>query len=329
MIKNTSIKKLFILYNLFIVILFYIFINGSENKDKGNYYHDLIKNEDYQNKSFAIIERRCPHCGLFSFFIVSLGCIHNYLMKGYIPIIDIKSFPNVINGFNTSHNNYWELFFEQPYGYTLEEVQKNAKNIMHVKCHDCRPRPDDKSFPFNDVRKNFWHNFANIYLPIKKEIIILSNKIMHKLFKNSNNILGVLTRGTDYVTLKPRNHPIPPNVSELIYDVKEMDAKYMYDYIFFSTEDDLIRDKFVKSFPKKVKQIHIKTKIKYNYIKTNFLGYNEEIKGNIEYNKIYLLNIIILSKCLDIVTARCSGAAGIFILTNGFRNMKIYNLGVY
>ena len=152
---------------------------------------------------------------------------------------------------------------------------------------------------------------------------------MHKLFKNSKNILGVLTRGTDYVTLKPRNHPIPPNVSELIYDVKEMDAKYMYDYIFFSTEDDLIRDKFVKSFPKKVKQIHIKTKIKYNYIKTNFLGYNEEIKGNIEYNKIYLLNIIILSKCLDIITARCSGAAGIFILTNGFRNMKIYNLGVY
>ena len=200
---------------------------------------------------------------------------------------------------------------------------------MHIKCHDCRPRPDDKSFPFNDVRKNFWHNFANIYLPIKKEIIILSNKIMHKLFKNSKNILGVLTRGTDYVTLKPRNHPIPPNVSDLIYDVKEMDTKYMYDYIFFSTEDDLIRDKFVKSFPKKVKQINIKTKIKYNYIKTNFLGYNEEIKGNIEYNKIYLLNIIILSKCLDIVTARCSGAAGIFILTNGFRNMKIYNLGVY
>ena len=66
-----------------------------------------------------------------------------------------------------------------------------------------------------------------------------------------------------------------------------------------------------------------------NYIKTNFLGYNEEIKGNIEYNKIYLLNIIILSKCLDIISARCSGTVGIFIFSNGFRNSKIYDLGEY
>ena len=44
---------------------------------------------------------------------------------------------------------------------------------------------------------------------------------------------------------------------------------------------------------------------------------------------LYLLNIIILSKCLDIIAARCSGTAGIFVLTNGFRNIKIYNKGVY
>ena len=44
---------------------------------------------------------------------------------------------------------------------------------------------------------------------------------------------------------------------------------------------------------------------------------------------IYLLNIILLSKCIDIITARCSGAAGIFILTNGFRNSKVYDLGEY
>ena len=47
-----------------------------------------------------------------------LGCIHKYLAEGYIPIIDIGSFQNVINGFNKSKGNYWELFFEQPFGYT-------------------------------------------------------------------------------------------------------------------------------------------------------------------------------------------------------------------
>ena len=100
---------------------------------------------------------------------------------------------------------------------------------------------------------------------------------MRKLFKQSKNILGVLTRGTDYIARKPKQHPIPPNVSILINDVKEMDNKYKYDY----------------------------------------------------RSMIYLINIIILSKCLDIITAKCSGTAGIFVLSNGFRNIKIYELGYY
>ena len=257
-----------------------------------------------------------------------LGCIHKYLAEGYIPIIDIGSFPNVINGFNKSKGNYWELFFEQPFGYTLKEVQKNANNITRIVCGNCSPRLHVRSMPFNEVQQSFWHNLAIKYLPIKKEILDLSNKIFIKLFKSSINILGVLTRGTDYMFLKPKGHCIPPNITDLVHDVKEMDNKYIYDYIFFSTEDDNIRVIFSKNFSKKLRMIKPKMKTNYNYSKKKFLGYNDNIKGNIEYNKIYLLNIIILSKCLDIITARCNGAAGIFVLTNGFRNIKVYNLGV-
>jgi hypothetical protein len=59
------------------------------------------------------------------------------------------------------------------------------------------------------------------------------------------------------------------------------------------------------------------------------LAFNEKIKGNIEFMKIYLINIIILSKCLDIIASRTAGSIVAFILTNGFRNIKIYNLGYY
>ena len=131
---------------------------------------------------------------------------------------------------------------------------------------------------------------------------------MRKLFKQSKNILGVLTRGTDYIARKPKQHPIPPNVSILINDVKEMDNKYKYDYIFFSTEDEFIRINFTKHFKYKLKQVKPNVNVKYN---------------------LYLINIIILSKCLDIITAKCSGTAGIFVLSNGFRNIKIYELGYY
>lgn len=45
--------------------------------------------------------------------------------------------------------------------------------------------------------------------------------------------------------------------------------------------------------------------------------------------KIYLINIIILSKCLDIISARTSGSIGAFIFSEGFRNIKVYFLGEY
>ena len=266
---------------------------------------------------------------MFSYFLISLACIHNYLIQGYIPIIDLKSFPNVINGFNASKDNYWELFFEQPFGYTLDEVLKNGKNISRIICSECRPYMSMRDMPFDEIRKNYWHDFQLRYLPIKQEIIDLANKYRKKLFKNSRNVLGVLTRGTDYLSKKPTLHCIPPNITDLIHDVKKMDNKYLYDYIFFTTEDDNIRDIFMRSFPNKVKQLKSGIKINYNYTAKDFLGFNKKISGNIEYNKIYLINIIILSKCLDIITARCNGSAGMSIISNGFRNEKVYNLGFY
>ena len=277
--KNKNFKEIFKIYNI-IFYLFFIFISIKKT-DK-----TLSKIKEYKKKKFAIIIRKCPSCGLFSVYMASLGCIHKYLIQGYIPIIDIKSFPNIINGFNISKGNYWEIFFEQPFGYTLDEVMENALKIKRIICSDCEPRLYHRSLPFSSSQQNFWHNFANKYMPIKKETINLSNKMMNNLFNHSRNILGVLTRGTDYIYMKPKFHPIPPNLSVLIHDVTEMDKIYNYDYIFFSTEDEIIRDKFSKCFPNKIKQLKPKTKLNYNKLEKNFLGFNDNIKGNVEYFKI-------------------------------------------
>lgn len=314
---------------IFYILGIILYISLNEKFRKKNDYDKLANKRDYNNVTFAIITRNCMRCGLFSFYMVYIGCLHKYLSEGYIPIIDLKSFPNVINGFNISKINHWEFFFEQPFGYTLEEVTKNAKNILRITDCNCGARPDERTIYLNWSKKNFWHNLASKYMPVKKEIIASSNKIMKKLFKNSKNILGVFTRGTDYISRRPRSHPIPPNVTDLIHDVQEMDNLYKYDYIFFSTEDEIIRNIFLKYFKKKVKQILQKIKINYDYSKKEFINLNENIFGNIEFNKIYLLNIIILSKCLDIIAARCSGTVGIFVFSNGFRNIKVYDLGYY
>ena len=68
----------------------------------------------------------------------------------------------------------------------------------------------------------------------------------------------------------------------------------------------------------KLKYLIYKKNIDYNYSNKNYLLYNKNILGNLEYSKIYLLNMIIL-KCIDIISSRTSGANGIFIFKNGFR----------
>lgn len=322
-----NITKANIIKSHLFLLLFYLYIFSYHNKEINNNLPTKENKNNFSDKKFIIIINTCRSCGLFSFYKKNIRCIYQYLNKGYIPIIDLKSSPNVINGFNTSKSNCWELFFEQPFGYTLDEILNNSNKINYLHNPVCEKTLNDTIFD-NEIERDFWHHFANKYLPVKSELINLSKKIMLDLFNNSKNVLGVLARGTDYIYLRPKNHSIPPKISDLIRDVKLMDEKYIYDFIFFSTEDEKIRKKFTKFFSNKVKQIRHKTRIIYNP-KKKYLGYNNNIKGNIEYNKIYLLNIIVLSKCLDLITGKYNGATGIFVLSNGFRHTKIYNLGLY
>lgn len=103
----------------------------------------------------------------------------------------------------------------------------------------------------------------------------------------------------------------------------------MINWIFLTTEDNIIRKKFILEFGKKIKYIKSTININYDYKSKKYLVFSKNIKGNINYWKTYLINIIILSKCLDIITSRTGGSIVAFILTKGFRNMKVYNLGYY
>ena len=237
------------------------------------------------------------------------------------------SFKNAYNNFNTSNNiNPWEYLFEQPFGYTLEEVlKKNNKKFFD--CIEEDSRPSETKIYYNRASIDFWHDFAMKYIPIKKEIIKESNKIMEVLFNGSKNVLGVKIRGTDYITKRPQGHPIPPKIENAINDVKNMTIKNKYDWIFFASEDETIKERFIKEFKDKIKYLNPDKKINYKYNEKRF--FFNIISGDLEYAKNYVMNIYILSKCVDIIMTRGSGGAGIIILTNGFRNSLIYNLGSY
>ena len=313
-----SVIKIIIIILLFIIFFVKFDLN---NKTQGNSYGLSLsqKLSDYTTKKFAIFRRReCFDCGLFSFYIVHLGCIQHYLSYGYMPIADLKSFKNKFNRGNRSVDNPWELFFYQPYNYTLEEVKKYSKHYKYFQCTHSFNRPNDFKIYYQNYSLHYWHDFAKKYMPVKNDIMNEAKIIMQNFFGNSKNILGVMIRGTNYVALRPKGHSIQPTVEQVISDVKIYDKQYKYDFIFFATEDETIRNKFVPEFDNRLKILFQKDF-------KNINKFSENVNKKLNSVKNYVLNIVILSKCLDIITSRCCGAAAIFILTNRFRHIRIYN----
>ena len=145
------------------------------------------------------------------------------------------------------------IFFYQPYNYTYEEVIKYAKNYSYVPCTQTFSRPHDLTIYYHNSSLHYWHDFAKKYMPVKNDIMNEVNSIMKKIFGNSKNILGLMIRGTNYVALRPKGHSKQPTVEQVISDVKIYDKQYKYDYIFFATEDETIRNKFIPEFDNRLK----------------------------------------------------------------------------
>jgi hypothetical protein len=255
LIKKVKIQKIYIKKIIAIYILFYLFYHYIKlNKNFGLIYNIINYNRvnfklDYENKTFAILKREtCYSCGLFSYYKLFLGCVVKHLIRGEIPIIDMQTDKNMYNRYNSSSNeNPWESFFSQIDGYSLISVKKYAKKIKYYICHPNVAFPDRNIF-FNLELIKFWHNMAKIYMQIKENILKEANNIMKSIFKGNKNVLGILMRGTDFIAARPKNHPIPPKIENVMQDIRKMDNKNNYKYYFLSTEDDIIRNAFIKKY---------------------------------------------------------------------------------
>ena len=351
-----NIKSIIVKFILLIILLIYIYflilslykaktkkepmkILSSLLKQNGRYsslpanestkYSSTLFNEKKicsENKKFAILRRTsCEACGLFSYYIVHLGCIINYLKHGYIPILDVGSFSNILSGNNNPEDNPWEEFFNQPCGYTLDDVVK-MKDVEIFECECVLDMPDEKTVYSKPIMLNYHHIIQEKYMSVNRNILKEAKKIWYKLFRHSKNVLGIFVRGTDYSSLQPGGHSRQPSIDIIINDTITMDKQNKYDYIFLGTEDDEIRSAFIKKFGKKLKYLVPKDKLVYN---SGYLTYSKNVFGNMDFSKTYLLSIVILSKCIDIISSRTSGAAGVFIISNGFRNKLVYYLGEY
>lgn len=178
-----------------------------------NWSEHYIRRGNPNAPTYYIIRRKNAKVGLFSNYAVFAGHIRYALSKGYIPVIDMKNYPNqMLDPKLLGKENSWEYYFKQPLNVGLEYAYSGENVILSQEYSPGGLAPVPMAFFKNknnmltEWRMLVKFGLLQIRPHLQKEI----NELYSKLFPPNTRVLGVHLRGTDYVAKKPKYHPIPP-----------------------------------------------------------------------------------------------------------------------
>lgn len=290
----------------------------------------------FPEQTFYLIGYDDPNGGLFWLMNKALMHIAYAEEKGWISIIDLQSYiTQYTRPEMKGKTNIWEMFFKQPYGYTLADVSE-AKNIVINKLE---PSPTPKylmgqdAFYNNAERIRFFRDLYQKHIHFNENTEKYLLDIKNKVFGNRKNIIGVLCRGTDYTSLKPKGHPIQPTPQMVIEDTKEAMKHYNCDTVFLATEDQDILNIFQSHFGSHLLYIEQERFCQKNISKGELLAETRRrtIPNFDPYTAAlqYLSAIWLLTQCDCFIGGRTGGTKGVLIMSQGFKYQYIYNLGIY
>ena len=290
-----------------------------------------IKRGDPSKLTYYIIRRRLPDVGLFSNFIVFAGRIRRALENGWLPVVDMQNYPNAyLPPEKLGKENSWEYFFEQPLRIGLNQAYSGENIIL---CPESGiPIPND-SMPLLENRDGIlteWRMLLKLgLLKIKPAIMADIMEVRKKLFAPNDRVLGVLLRGTDYVTRRLHNHPIPPPLEYSASIVVTKLQEWKCNKIFLATEDKGI----VQAFKNIFRDMCVTFDREYVDYKVpgQAVGLVRIDRPNDHFiqGKDYLTQMVLLSTCNDFVAARCSGTVGVMLMAEHFEHTYFFNLGRY
>lgn len=303
------------------------FINDAYTKWKWRERTVSYGNEN-PDKTFFVIRRATCKVGLFSHVMTNMGLVRYALEKNYIPVIDMQSNLNsYLEESQVGKENAWEFYFEQPCGYTLKDISKSRNVILSDGLIT-----ENNIFPTDKIARDFneykvWRNVFADYYYVKKDILEEARQLKWKMFKNER-VLGILCRGTDYVNNRPKDHPIQPNVEEMINKTKRVLMECNCKWIYLATEDEEAYQRFHKVFGEKLKVTEAKRCKNTGNMNINDIFYNR-INDKYLRGREYLINILVLSECNCLVAGSAGGTYGALLIGPEYEYQYIYNLGNY
>jgi len=291
--------------------------------------------ENLGKSQYLIIKREenGSPLGLFAYYITNIAWIEYALRKGFIPVIDMQNFENSLHRKGqVGKVNTYEYFFKQPCGVGLKEAvdSKKARYVWND-IPDFHPNESLDFLVYQELVE-YYRKLAREYMPFQDSVKDHLEKSVESILGRRNEekgirTLGVLARGTDYVTLKPYFHPVQPSIEEIVEKIDAYRIKYDCKKIYVATEDSGILKKLKEKYGED---------LCYNDQKRiqntdTFLNYNEEFTKTDPYKRglDYLTSIYVLSRCTGLIAGRTSGTVGAVLMAENYEFQYIFSKGRY
>lgn len=284
-------------------------------------------NNKEKQKSYFIVYSNQVQGGLFVYLVDCMAQIAYAVKNEYIPVVDMLNFPNNLRNENQADRNAWELYFKQPMGVTVQEVYGAQSISFHGEAEekmlyigDLEPGRDyegfqviiDESKPYEVWLSNqkymqgfrdFWNKYMR-YSDAAQKYIDDNHK---KLFEGKKKTLGLLCRGTDYLSLKPKGHYVQPTKGMIVEKVQEVLDITKCDSIFLATEDQDIYNYLMKIFDGKIMALATeRVKYKEGYLLKDL--YRTQNMNIYQRQLDYLTEMELLSRCQCLIAGKTTGS---------------------
>lgn len=274
-----------------------------------------------------IIRRYAQDMGIGSYIISNLSQINYAVKNEMFPVIDMLNYNGTkVNGILM---NSWELYFNQPCS-DKKNLLKKIYKTKNYRLSDggCRKNSPNDSMDFleNIKKLSYWSTLYNQYCQFNDEMNLYAATEYNSLLKGKR-VVGVLCRGTDYLQLKPKGHPVQPDVYNVINKLKYTMRKFDCPYVYLATEDFQIEKIFKSIFEDRL----IINKRVYKNYKTGYLSHtHNERKNDLYYTNVeYLSSLYLLSRCDCFLAGRTSGTVIVLLMNYKYEFTYFWDLGEY
>lgn len=283
--------------------------------------------------TFFVIRRRPPAWGFFSNLMFVLQGIIYSDEHGYVPIVDMENY--WVSELSSSKKvngtfNAWCYFFNQVSNYSLNDVYR-SKNVILSN----GSRILNSEHWFSDRRLLFSANTEKLkyiskiiqkYISLNRPTSNYVGDIKRELKWQPNETLGIFIRGTNYVSFKGPQAPVP-DLALMISEIKTALKTKFIKKLFISTEDYRIylslRDEFSH-------EIEVQS-IRHNKLVSieEWENANKQTKENgilmgHKLTEKYLAEIFLLSECPNFISTLSN--ASLFVLSKNIDNFKYCRL---